>query len=119
MKKSKILFLTLIFLCPFLSLFAKESHCSCLSNIEYPCFNFQKGDNIYVNEEYLFFDNGKIYLDVAGNPMEIHNLSSDSDGVYISATKESEQGWTCPICYTYNPPGRLICINFYRHYDFD
>ncbi len=119
MKKIKTSLITLFFLFSLASLSAHEGNCECFSSRDYSCFAFQKGDCIYLNQDLLFFEDGKIYLDVGGNPMQIHTLSSDEKGVYISAKGESEKGWTCPICYTYNPPGNLICINFSRHHDFD
>lgn len=101
------------------SLSAHEGSCSCFSSRDYSCFITQEGDNIYLDEELVFIEDGKIFVNVGDTPMQIHTLASDRRGVYISARGESEKGWTCPICYTYNPPGTLICINYSRHHDFD
>jgi hypothetical protein len=119
MKTLKFSLLTLFLLFSFVSLHAHENSCSCLSSRDYDCFKSQKGDNIYINEEYLVIDEGKIFLDMGGNLVQVHSILSDSQGLYLSEKSESKQGWTCPVCGHRNPPSAFICEKVRYHYDFD
>lgn len=119
MKTLKVSLLAIFFLFSFVSLSAHEHSCSCLSSRAYDCFKIQKGDNIYINEDYLVVDEGKIFLDLGGNLVQVQSILSDSEGIYLSAKSESEQGWTCPVCGHKNPPSAFICEKYRYHYDFD
>jgi hypothetical protein len=102
-----------------LSSFDVSSHekgCDCLSMKEYSCFIGQTEDRIYIDPEAINMIDHQFYLNVDNNLMPISGLFSDADGIYISRKRESEKGWTCPICFAYNPPGRLVCINVASHW---
>lgn len=101
------------------ALHAHESTCSCLSSRDYDCFKNQQGDNLYINEEYLEIDGGKIFLDLGGSLVHLGAVYSDSQGLYLSISSESKQGWTCPVCGHRNPPTAFVCEKFSYHYDFD
>jgi len=119
MKNLKITLLALLFSLSFISLYAHEDTCPCFSSREYDCFIGQKGDNIYINEEYLVIDEGKIFLEVGGTLVQVRSILSDAKGLYLSEKLENEQGWTCPVCGHQNPPSAFICEKFRYHYDFD
>jgi hypothetical protein len=98
---------------------AHEEGCNCLSRKEYSCFIGQSGDRIYVDPQAINIIDNQFYLNVDDNAMPISGFFSDADGIFIARKKEAEKGWTCPVCFTYNPPGPGLCINVARHWIYE
>ncbi|MCB1107826.1 MAG: zinc ribbon domain-containing protein [Chlamydiia bacterium] len=76
-----------------------------------PLVASEETDKVYVKEENIFFDQGKIYLLIEGSYFEIHTLMSDQGGIYVPP-KELKWPYTpfiCPNCDTLNGPGARYC----------
>jgi len=103
MKKLNIIIGVFMLITVLLPLTAHEKNCS--------CFTFQKEDKIYLNENYIFFDQGKIYLDMDDGYIQLNALRSDQQGIYFSV---KEQKWpltpfTCARYGRANPPWNVVC----------
>jgi hypothetical protein len=109
----------LVFFVTILSSFhltAHEKGCDCLSAGDYSCFVSQDGDKIYLDPQAIIIIDNHFYLNVDNSPMAVSVLFSDSAGIYLSRNKESERGWTCPICGHRNPPNTFPCELSYLHF---
>lgn len=71
----------------------------------------EESDKIYLNEEDIFLDQGKIYLLIEGAYFETPVLMSDQGGIYIppKELKWPFTPFTCPKCDTLNGPGARYC----------
>lgn len=71
----------------------------------------EESDRIYLNEEDIFLDQGKMYLLIEDGCFEVHVLMSDHEGIYISPEelKWPYTPFTCRECGTLNAPGALRC----------
>ncbi len=98
---------------------AHENGCNCLSETENSTFLGQIEDKIYVNPQAIIIYENQFYLNVSNNLMPVSGFFSDPAGIYMSVKKESEKGWTCPICGYYNPPEAMICINSNKHWIYE
>ena len=98
-----------------LSMFSQLESCECLSSREYDCFIAQVDDKIYLNPERIIIAENHFFINVENNAMPVSALYTDANGIYLSVKKESEKGWTCPVCGYYNPPERYICENVRNH----
>ncbi|MCP5505726.1 MAG: hypothetical protein H7A38_02455 [Chlamydiales bacterium] len=68
-------------------------------------------EKVYLEEEDIFFDQGKIFLQIEDGCLEVHTLASDPVGIYASL-KEFKWPYTpfsCKKCNALNGPGARYC----------